>query len=100
MRLGRFIGLFILLASCNAFPRKKNVKEDGQGPEKGSHEEQTKLSKLAGLENLMKNPLNNLNKAIGLEGAMKGIISGLHGTENFPWKNPLTHPELRSKNTD
>ena len=90
----------MLLAVCNALPSKKNVNEDDQDQAEGSLKEQTKMPKLGGLAGLMKNPLNNLNKAMGLEGTMKSIVSELHGTKDFPWKNPLTHPELKSKNTE
>ena len=46
---------------------------------------------------LLDNPLANLNKALKLEKSVKDVVSSMHNMQNLPWKNPLTHPELRSK---
>ena len=82
MRLSTFLGLAILFTVCNAMPK---------GPA------QNQAEKGEQWRSLLDNPLANLNKALKLEKSVKDVVSSMHNMKNLPWKNPLTHPELRKK---
>ena len=84
MKFTIFIGLAIMFALCNAMP-------------KGSTPKQAESSKGEQWRSLLDNPLENMNKAMGLSHAVKDVISNLKDMSHLPWKNPLTHSGLKNK---
>ena len=85
MKLCSFLGLVILFAVCNAMPKDPAPAHAEKGEQWRS---------------LLDNPLANLNKALKLEKSIKDVVSSMHDMKHLPWKNPLTHPELRNKKNE
>ena len=85
MKLSTFLGLAILFAVCNAMPKDPAPAHAEKGEQWRS---------------LLDNPLANLNKALKLEKSIKDVVSSMHDMKHLPWKNPLTHPELRNKKNE